>query len=43
MKPDYKNWIPKGMLDSLIAGMVLSLALLLVFGLTQCERGFGLL
>ena len=32
MKPDYKNWIPKGMLFSLIAGMVLSLALLLVFG-----------
>ena len=33
MKPDYKNWIPKGMLVSLIAGMVLSLALLLVFGI----------
>ena len=32
MKPDYKNWIPKGMLYSLIAGTVLSLALLLVFG-----------
>ena len=32
MKPDYKNWIPKGMLFSLIAGTVLSLALLLVFG-----------
>ena len=31
MKPDYKNWIPKGMLFSLIAGTVLSLALL-VFG-----------
>ena len=26
MKPDYKNWIPKGMLVSLIAGTVLSLA-----------------
>ena len=24
MKPDYKNWIPKGMLFSLIAGTVLS-------------------
>ena len=22
MKPDYKNWIPKGMLFSLIAGTV---------------------
>ena len=32
MNPDYKNWIPKGMLFSLIAGTVLSLALLLVFG-----------
>ena len=32
MKPDYKNWIPKGMLYSLIAGTVLSFALLLVFG-----------
>ena len=31
MKPDYKNWIPKGMLVSLIAGTVLSFALLLVF------------
>ena len=32
MKPDYKNWIPKGMLFSLITGTALSLALLLVFG-----------
>ena len=32
MKPDYKNWIPKEMLFSLIAGTMLSLALLLVFG-----------
>ncbi len=32
MKPDYKNWIPKGMLVSLMAGTVLSFALLLVFG-----------
>ena len=31
MKPDYKNWIPKGMIFSLIAGTALSLALLLVF------------
>ena len=33
MKPDYKNWIPKGMLFSLIAGTMLSLALLLAFGI----------
>ncbi len=32
MKPDYKNWIPKGMLFSLIVGTVLSFALLLIFG-----------
>ena len=32
MKPDYKNWIPKGMLYSLIVGTVLFLVLLLVFG-----------
>ena len=32
MTPDYKNWIPKRMLFSLIAGTMLSLALLLVFG-----------
>ena len=32
MKPDYKNWIPKGMLYSLIAGTLLSLVPLLVFG-----------
>lgn len=37
MKPDYKNWIPKGMLFSLIAGTVLSFALLLVF----CIFGIG--
>ncbi len=32
MKPDYKNWIPKVLLISLITGTALSLALLLVFG-----------
>ena len=32
MKPDYKNWIPRGMLYSLIAGTVLSLVLLFIFG-----------
>ena len=40
MKPDYKNWIPKGMLYSLIAGTVLSLALLLVFGVFVIFFGF---
>ena len=32
MKPDYKNWIPKEMLFSLVAGTALSFALLLIFG-----------
>ncbi len=32
MKSDYKNWIPKGMLFSLVAGTALSFALLLIFG-----------
>ena len=40
MKPDYKNWIPKGMLYSLIAGTVLSLALLLIFGVFVIFFGF---
>ena len=44
MKPDYKNWIPKGMLFSLIAGTVLSFALLLAFAehITLPEGGVGL-
>ena len=33
MKPDYKNWIPKGMMFSLIAATALSLALLLAFAI----------
>lgn len=33
MKPDYKNWIPKGMLYALIAGTAVSLLLLIVFGM----------
>ena len=40
MKPDYKNWIPKGVLYSLIAGTVLSLALLLIFGVFVIFFGF---
>ncbi len=32
MKPNYKNWIPKGMLYALAAGTVLALAGMLVFG-----------
>ncbi len=33
MKANYKNWVPKGMLYALIAGTVLSLAGLLLFGM----------
>ena len=32
MKPNYKNWIPKGMLYALIAGTAVSLAGFLLFG-----------
>ena len=32
MKPNYKNWIPKGMLYALIAGTAVSLVGLLLFG-----------
>ena len=38
MKSDYKNWIPKGMLYSLIAGTVLALALLQTFHPAACCR-----
>ncbi len=33
MKANYKNWIPKGMLFSLIGGTILSLVLLIIFGI----------
>lgn len=42
MKPDYKNWIPKGLLFSLIAGTALSLALLLIFGVFGAGVSEGL-
>lgn len=32
MKPNYKNWIPKGMLFALIAGTAVSLVGALLFG-----------
>lgn len=35
MKPDYKNWMPKGMIRSFLAGAVVSLALCLVFTFTE--------
>jgi len=34
MRPDYKNWMPKGMILSFLAGAVVSLALCLVFAFT---------
>ncbi len=32
MKPDYKNWMPKGMIWSFVAGMAAALALTLIIG-----------
>jgi ubiquinone/menaquinone biosynthesis C-methylase UbiE len=34
MKPDYKNWMPKGMIWSFAAGTVVSLALTLIIGIS---------
>jgi ubiquinone/menaquinone biosynthesis C-methylase UbiE len=35
MKPDYKNWVPKGMVNGLIAGTVIALVLFVLFGATD--------
>ena len=35
MKPDYKNWVPEGMLKGLFAGTVLTFILFLLFGATE--------
>ena len=35
MKPDYKTWMPKGMILSFLAGAVVSLALCLVLAFTS--------
>ena len=32
MKPDYKNWVPKGMIASFAAGAGVALVLFLIFG-----------
>ena len=42
VKPDYKNWIPREMLLSLIAGTALFLALLLIFGVFGVAVSGGL-
>ena len=39
MKPDYKNWMPKGMVLSGIAATVVFLILFIVFGLTGIASG----
>ena len=39
MKPDYKNWIPKGMVLSGLAATVVFLILFVVFGLTGIVSG----
>ena len=33
MKPDYKNWMPKGMVLGTACGAVIALALYIVFGI----------
>ena len=40
MKPDYKNWIPKGMVCGLLAAMVLTLAACILFALFGPARGW---
>ena len=39
MKPDYKNWMPKGMIYTTLAITALFLALFIVFGLTGLVSG----
>lgn len=34
MKPDYKNWVPKSMVNGLIAGTAIALVLFILFGAT---------
>ena len=34
MKPDYKNWVPKGMVYGLAGGTVAAFVLFLLFGAT---------
>ena len=35
MKPDYKNWVPKGMVNGLAAGAVAAAVLFVLFGATD--------
>ena len=39
MKPDYKNWMPKGMVLGTLAGTLVCLALFIVFGCTGLVSG----
>ena len=39
MKPDYKNWMPKGMVLGTLAGTLVCLALFIVFGCTGLVTG----
>ncbi len=41
MKPNYKNWLPKGMILETAAGFVLCLTLALLFGLTDLIHNDG--
>ena len=39
MKPDYKNWMPKGMVLGTLAGTAVSLILFIIFGCTGIFSG----
>ena len=39
MKPDYKNWMPKGMVLSGLAATAVFLILSIMFGLTEIVSG----
>ena len=39
MKPDYKNWMPKGMVLGTLAGTLVCLALFIIFGCTGLVSG----
>ena len=42
MKTDYKNWMPKGMVVSFLGAAILSLLLLLVFGIMPVVGDIGI-
>ena len=39
MKPDYKNWMPKGMIYACLSATLILFILFIVFGLTEILSG----